>query len=193
MVMANFASVFINKLQDFYLKRIYLPAEMKGMKNRCVMSSYQFREHIVVHKLCFFFFFFFFFKKKCIYLTWCQCTQSLCVRPWDDVLLVSVLKGQNVSGIRKDKGKRNILNEPISVVQLRTELLQRQCRFTHLQIMRIPSFVPDSHACSQPFAESIEKLPVSSLPAGTESCVDIYGSSRQMIPNCEFACFSAIQ
>ncbi|XP_072240827.1 uncharacterized protein [Leuresthes tenuis] len=90
MVTANFASDFINKLQDFYLKRIYLPAEMKGMKN------------------------------------------SLCVRPWDDVLLVSVLKGQNVSGIRKDKGKRNILNEPISVVLLRAELLQRQCRYREL-------------------------------------------------------------
>ncbi|KAM4584520.1 uncharacterized protein PAE49_004043 [Odontesthes bonariensis] len=89
-VMANFASEFINKLQDFYLKRIYLPAEMKGMKN------------------------------------------SLCVRPWDDMLLVSVLKGQNVSGIRKDKGKRDVLNEPISVVLLRTELLQRQCRYREL-------------------------------------------------------------
>ncbi len=54
---------------------------------------------------------------------------SLCVRPWDDVLLVSVLKGQNVSGVRKDKGKKDVLIEEISVVLLRTEVLQRQHRY----------------------------------------------------------------
>ncbi|MED6269586.1 hypothetical protein CHARACLAT_000987, partial [Characodon lateralis] len=54
---------------------------------------------------------------------------SLCVRSWEDVLLVSVLKGQNVSGVRKDKGKKDVLIETISVVLLRTELLQRQCRY----------------------------------------------------------------
>lgn len=53
---------------------------------------------------------------------------SLCVRPWDDVLLISVLKGQNVSGVRKDKGKKDVLIEQISVVLLRTELLQQQHR-----------------------------------------------------------------
>ncbi|KAI3353334.1 hypothetical protein L3Q82_019875, partial [Scortum barcoo] len=57
---------------------------------------------------------------------------SLCVRPWDDVLLVSVLKGQNVTGIRKDKGKRDVLFEQISVVLLRTEVLQRQHRYREL-------------------------------------------------------------
>ncbi|XP_018555299.1 uncharacterized protein zgc:112980 [Lates calcarifer] len=57
---------------------------------------------------------------------------SLCVRPWDDVLLVSVLKGQNVTGVRKDKGKRDILIEQISVVLLRTELLQQQHRYREL-------------------------------------------------------------
>ncbi|XP_071359418.1 uncharacterized protein [Trachinotus anak] len=56
----------------------------------------------------------------------------LCVRPWDDVLLVSVLKGQNVSGIRKDKGKKDVLSEQLSVVLLRTELLQRQHRYREL-------------------------------------------------------------
>lgn len=59
----------------------------------------------------------------------CVCF-SLCVRPWDDVLLVSVLKGQNVSGVRKDKGKKDVLIEQISVVLLRTELLQRQHRYS---------------------------------------------------------------
>ncbi|KAM8880338.1 uncharacterized protein AB9W97_015204 isoform 2-T3 [Spinachia spinachia] len=54
---------------------------------------------------------------------------SLCVRPWDDVLLVSVLKGQNVSGVRKDKGRKDLLIEQIAVVLLRTELLQQQHRY----------------------------------------------------------------
>ncbi|KAK5865813.1 hypothetical protein PBY51_020053 [Eleginops maclovinus] len=56
----------------------------------------------------------------------------LSVRPWDDVLLVSVMKGQNVSGFRKDKGKNDFLREQISVVLLRTELLQRQHRYREL-------------------------------------------------------------
>uniref|UniRef100_A0A667WDY7 Zgc:112980 n=1 Tax=Myripristis murdjan TaxID=586833 RepID=A0A667WDY7_9TELE len=57
---------------------------------------------------------------------------SLCVRPWDDVLLVSVLRGQNVTGVRKDKGKKDVLIEQISVVLLRTEFLQRQRRYREL-------------------------------------------------------------
>ncbi|XP_034455630.1 uncharacterized protein zgc:112980 isoform X1 [Hippoglossus hippoglossus] len=89
MVMDDFTSDFIQKLQEFY-KNIILPAELKSMKN------------------------------------------SLCIRPWDDVLLVSVLKGQNVSGVRKDKGKKDVLFEQIPVVQLRTELLQRQHRYREL-------------------------------------------------------------
>ncbi|XP_029984256.1 uncharacterized protein LOC115414923 isoform X2 [Sphaeramia orbicularis] len=57
---------------------------------------------------------------------------SLSVRPWDDVLLVSVLKGQNVSGVRKDKGKKDVLNEQMSVVLLRAEFLQQQRRYREL-------------------------------------------------------------
>ncbi|XP_041790259.1 uncharacterized protein zgc:112980 isoform X2 [Chelmon rostratus] len=57
---------------------------------------------------------------------------SLCVRPWHDVLLVSVLKGQNVSGVRKVKGKKDVLIEQISVVLLRTEVLQQQRRYREL-------------------------------------------------------------
>uniref|UniRef100_A0A3Q4H8U8 Uncharacterized protein n=1 Tax=Neolamprologus brichardi TaxID=32507 RepID=A0A3Q4H8U8_NEOBR len=56
----------------------------------------------------------------------------LCVRPWNDVLLVSVMKGQNVSGVRKDKGKKDVLAEQISVILLRTELLQHQRRYREL-------------------------------------------------------------
>lgn len=58
----------------------------------------------------------------------CVCC-SLCVRLWDDILLGSVLKGQNVTGIRKDKGKKDVLMEQGSIVGLRTELLQRQQRY----------------------------------------------------------------
>ncbi|XP_028265042.1 uncharacterized protein LOC114438104 isoform X2 [Parambassis ranga] len=57
---------------------------------------------------------------------------SLCMRPWDDVLLVSVMKGQNVSGVRKDKGKKDVLIEKMAVVSLRVELLQRQQRYREL-------------------------------------------------------------
>ncbi|XP_063331972.1 uncharacterized protein zgc:112980 [Pelmatolapia mariae] len=57
---------------------------------------------------------------------------SLCVRPWNDVLLVSVMKGQNVSGVRKDKGKKDVLAEQISVILLRMELLQHQRRYREL-------------------------------------------------------------
>ncbi|XP_072319339.1 uncharacterized protein [Eucyclogobius newberryi] len=57
---------------------------------------------------------------------------SLCVRPWDDVLLGSVLRGQNVHGFRKDKGKKDILLEQTSVVRLRLERLQQQGRYREL-------------------------------------------------------------
>lgn len=51
---------------------------------------------------------------------------SLCVRPWEDELLVSVLRGQN------DKGKKDILVEQTSVVQLRSERLQQEGRYREL-------------------------------------------------------------
>lgn len=57
---------------------------------------------------------------------------NLCVRPWEDVLLNSVLRGQNVNGVRKDKGKKDVLVEQISVVQLRMERLQQQGRYREL-------------------------------------------------------------
>ncbi|CAJ1054056.1 uncharacterized protein zgc:112980 isoform X2 [Xyrichtys novacula] len=57
---------------------------------------------------------------------------SLCVRLWDDILLVSVLKGQNVTGVRKVKGKKDVLKEQISIVLLRTEVLQKQQRYREL-------------------------------------------------------------
>lgn len=105
---------------------------------------------------------------------------SLCVRPWNDVLLVSVMKGQNVSGVRKDKGKKDVLAEQISVILLRTELLQHQRRFVYVNSFTL--LCVDS--C----------LTVLFLSAGTESCVDIYESSRQTTLHSEymhrFLCFS---
>lgn len=65
---------------------------------------------------------------------------SLRIRPWDDILLVSVLRGQNVTGDRKDRGKKDVLVEQISVVLLRAELLQRQRRFTYLHIRSVSVF-----------------------------------------------------
>ncbi|KAF7223553.1 uncharacterized protein zgc:112980 isoform X2 [Nothobranchius furzeri] len=89
-VMGDFTPQFIHKLQDFYQKKVFLPCEMKYLKN------------------------------------------SPCIRLWNDVLLVSVLKGQNVLGYRMDKGKKDVLFEPISVVQLRSERLQHQHRYREL-------------------------------------------------------------
>uniref|UniRef100_A0A8C7YMA5 Uncharacterized protein n=1 Tax=Oryzias sinensis TaxID=183150 RepID=A0A8C7YMA5_9TELE len=89
-VMANFPPGFVQKLQNFYQKTTFFPADIKSMRN------------------------------------------SLCIRPWNDVLLVSVLKGQNVSGVRKDKGKKTHLTEEMSVVLLRSELLQQECRYREL-------------------------------------------------------------
>ncbi|KAM7394550.1 hypothetical protein PAMP_021344 [Pampus punctatissimus] len=74
-------------------------------------------------------------QRQMLLVSYCNFTfvrSSLCVRPWDDILLVSVLKGQNLLGFRKDKGKRDILTEQISVVLLRTELLQHQHRYREL-------------------------------------------------------------
>ncbi|TNN75938.1 hypothetical protein EYF80_013908 [Liparis tanakae] len=73
-----------------------------------------------------------FSKRLCFPVELKSLKNSLCVRHWDDVLLVTVLKGQNVSGVRKDKGKKDFLIEQISVVLLRTELLQRQHRYREL-------------------------------------------------------------
>ncbi|XP_061686880.1 uncharacterized protein zgc:112980 isoform X2 [Syngnathoides biaculeatus] len=54
------------------------------------------------------------------------------VRPWDDILLVSVFKGQNVVGVRTNKGKKDTLFEDIDVVLLRVDRLLEQKRFREL-------------------------------------------------------------
>lgn len=55
--------------------------------------------------------------------------RSLSIRSWADGLLVSVLRGQNVSGVLKKTGKKDVLFEPIAAVLLRMEVLQQQHRY----------------------------------------------------------------
>ncbi|XP_061882038.1 uncharacterized protein LOC133633513 [Entelurus aequoreus] len=57
---------------------------------------------------------------------------SLSVRPWDDILLVSVLKGQNVQGVRTNRGKKDSLLEDMDVILLRVERLLQENRFREL-------------------------------------------------------------
>ncbi|XP_019717739.1 uncharacterized protein LOC109511258 isoform X2 [Hippocampus comes] len=57
---------------------------------------------------------------------------SLDVRPWEDILLVSVLKGQNVVGVRTNRGKKDTLFEDIDVVTLRVQRLLDRSRFREL-------------------------------------------------------------
>jgi len=121
----------------------------------------------------------------CVCVCVCVCAGacfSLCVRHWDDVLLVTVLKGQNVTGNRKDKGKKDQLIEKISVVLLRTELLQRQHRYsTETRVYT------HTHTHTHTHTRTNETKPGRVLPpsAGTESCVATYESSRRMIPSGE--------
>ncbi|XP_030634881.1 uncharacterized protein LOC115816050 [Chanos chanos] len=58
---------------------------------------------------------------------------SLKVLPWDDPLLSAVMRGQNISGERKVKGRRTeVLCEPIAVVQARVHKLQQQNKYREL-------------------------------------------------------------
>uniref|UniRef100_W5K9Z4 Zgc:112980 n=1 Tax=Astyanax mexicanus TaxID=7994 RepID=W5K9Z4_ASTMX len=58
---------------------------------------------------------------------------SLNVLPWDDPLLSSVLKGQNVTGERHTKGKKTeILFESIVVILARVSMLQQQNKYREL-------------------------------------------------------------
>ncbi|XP_075891193.1 uncharacterized protein LOC142893994 isoform X2 [Nelusetta ayraudi] len=73
-----------------------------------------------------------FFQTYCVPVELKKLKNSLCIRSWADVLLVSVLKGQNVSGFQKKKGKKDVLLEPIAAVLLRTEVLQQQLKYREL-------------------------------------------------------------
>ena len=54
------------------------------------------------------------------------------MRPWNDLLLVSVLKGQNVLGVSNTfskGGKKDTLEEVLPVILLRVQYLQNQHRY----------------------------------------------------------------
>ncbi|KAJ8284081.1 hypothetical protein COCON_G00029310 [Conger conger] len=61
---------------------------------------------------------------------WLSC--CLNVLHWDDPLLVAVLKGQNITGERVQRGKREVLFEPVVIVQARVEKLEEQQRYREL-------------------------------------------------------------
>ncbi|KAI1896132.1 hypothetical protein AGOR_G00091660 [Albula goreensis] len=59
-------------------------------------------------------------------------TDGLNVFQWDDPLLMAVLRGQNITGERALKGKKEVLFEAADVVQSRVETLKEQNRYREL-------------------------------------------------------------
>ncbi|XP_051745878.1 uncharacterized protein zgc:112980 isoform X3 [Ctenopharyngodon idella] len=74
----------------------------------------------------------FFFQRLPLPST-CTLPKSLSVLPWDDPLLSSVMKGQNITGERQVKGRKlQVLYEPLSVIQARVCKLQQQNKYREL-------------------------------------------------------------
>ncbi|XP_023677622.2 uncharacterized protein [Paramormyrops kingsleyae] len=57
---------------------------------------------------------------------------SVNVLPWDNPLLVAVLRGQNITGERHLKGKREVLLETVPVIQARVDKLREQSKYREL-------------------------------------------------------------
>ncbi|KAL4658386.1 hypothetical protein GN956_G3089 [Arapaima gigas] len=64
---------------------------------------------------------------KCKWLT-----NSLNVRAWDEPLLAAVLRGQNIKGEHLHQGQRQVLHEPLVVVEARVRKLKEQNKFREL-------------------------------------------------------------
>ncbi|XP_043945657.1 uncharacterized protein LOC122816730 [Protopterus annectens] len=61
-----------------------------------------------------------------------QFSNCLNVLPWNDLLLTSVLKGQNITGEQKNKGKKKLLWESITVVEARVERMEARNEYREL-------------------------------------------------------------
>ncbi|KAK6481652.1 hypothetical protein HHUSO_G16123 [Huso huso] len=73
------------------------------------------------------------FYKSLFLPPYCRCfLNCLNVYLWEDSLLVSVLRGQNITGERVVKGKKEVLFESIHVVLARTEKLREQNKYREL-------------------------------------------------------------
>uniref|UniRef100_A0A8D0GKH5 Uncharacterized protein n=1 Tax=Sphenodon punctatus TaxID=8508 RepID=A0A8D0GKH5_SPHPU len=59
-------------------------------------------------------------------------SNSLNIVPWDHGLLTTVLKGQNITGERREKGKKVFLWEAISVIQARVEKMEDRQQYREL-------------------------------------------------------------
>ncbi|XP_069503367.1 uncharacterized protein [Ambystoma mexicanum] len=59
-------------------------------------------------------------------------SNSLNILPWDDMFLTPILLGQNVTGHRTKKGKKEFLYEALPVIQARVQKLEEEGNYKHL-------------------------------------------------------------
>lgn len=63
----------------------------------------------------------------------CYCfSNCLNVLPWDDLFLITILLGQNITGHRTRKGKKEFLCEAVPVIQARVQKLEEEGNYKHL-------------------------------------------------------------
>ncbi|MGH0146835.1 UNVERIFIED_CONTAM: hypothetical protein FKN15_034845 [Acipenser sinensis] len=90
---------------------------------------------------------------------------------WEDSLLVSVLRGQNITGERVVKGKKEVLFESIHMVLARTEKLREQNKqFTmYLKILRTGQ-VPVGN---EPFYSGVWETPTGLVPVKKSDVIKV--------------------